>query len=117
MLKVKFLSIIVFGLVFTLMNYSCSSDDLYTVSFQSHSEKSNTDELENSAWIGAVGRLAVQGTRYAVRYTREVTRVSAPAVADALRQAIMHAHIDGHSKELYASAIEDFKEQQIRNLD
>ncbi|MBT8243893.1 hypothetical protein [Winogradskyella sp.] len=118
MFKFKSLGIIaICALSFTFMSFSSSSDDLYDASYYSNIEKGSEAELNESAWVAAAARLAVAGSRYAVRYTREVVRVSAPFVNEAVRQLIILAHTEGHSNELYAMAIDNLKDQQMRNLD
>ncbi|MDC0380311.1 hypothetical protein OAM52_01400 [Flavobacteriaceae bacterium] len=115
MSKFKSLGIIaICALSFTFMSFSTSSEELYEANYYSSIDKSTQAEVEASAsWA----RLAVAATRYAVRYTREVVRVSAPYVNEAVRQLIILAHTEGHSKELYAMAIDNLKDQQMRNLD
>jgi hypothetical protein len=117
MYKFKSLGIIALcALSFTFMSFSSSSDELYDAYYYSNIENTTQSELEESAWIGAAARLVGAASRHAVRYTREVARVSSPYVQEALRQAFLPGYAEAYSAELYEAEISSLKNQQIRSL-
>lgn len=118
MSKIKaFTKFLLCALAFVMMSFNNVSEDLYNASFYSSIDQNVEQQMSESNWIVAVARFAVVGTRYAVRYTREVVRVSAPFVNEGFRHMIAISHEEGHLNELYAFAIDDLKDKRMRSLD
>lgn len=120
MFKIKSLGIVALcALSFTFMSFSSSSDDLYSANYSSNIENAQASEIEDAAFVAALGRLAVAASRRAVVYTREVARVALPAIEETVVQAstvvAFANNVEKHSKD-YAKVIEILKDQQIRKL-
>lgn len=117
-LKNKFLTFCVCGtLSLTLMSFNSAEDNLYGSSNMVQSSTNAVQDNIEEESVRAAVRLTVAATKYAVRYTKEVARVSLPNVMETIRTATTFAYQDLAShKSTYKSDLESYKDMKIRSL-